>query len=127
MGLTGDSPAWDEGGPMNRLSRTALVDRLLQPTDNSSITNAAMASAKGGVVEFMMIFISLYIFLYIFTNAYLHIFCMFLCIFLDYFSYKIDRLMGGGRLRHPLLIKYQLYMNKIKNIHKNMQKICKYT
>ena len=46
---------------------------------------------------------------------------------IDFFSCEIDRLMGGGHQRGPLLIDYQLYMKKLRNVDKNTQKICKYT
>ena len=61
--------------------------------------------------------------------------CIFLCVFVyifGFFSNKIDRLMGGGRLRRPPLIKLSiLYEENPKYIQKhteNMQihkNICK--
>ena len=54
---------------------------------------------------------------------FLHMFCMFLYTFSGFVSYKIDRVMGGGRLRRPPLINYQFYMKQIKKMHaKNVQK-----
>ena len=78
------------------------------------------------VVEFLQMFIFLYIILCIFTYVYvyLHIFCVFLYIFFI-FSYKIDRLMGGGRLRRPPFIKLSILYEKDKKYvqkhTKNMQ------
>ena len=39
-----------------------------------------------------------------------------------FFKYKIDRLMGGGRLRRPPLINYQFYIKKIKKYTKKAYK-----
>ena len=68
--------------------------------------------------------------MFTYVYVYLHIFCVFLYIFFI-FSYKIDRLMGGGRLRRPPLIKlsilyeenpkiYTKTHKKYANTHKHM-------
>ena len=77
----------------------------------------------------LRLFIYFYTFLYMFMCV-----CIFLCVFLyifGFFSYKIDRLMGGGRLRRPPLIKlsilyeenpkiYTKTHKKYANTHKHM-------
>ena len=69
------------------------------------------------------------LYFYICFSAFLHMF-MCICIFFVYFcmyfwifSYKIDRLMGGGRLRRPPLINYQFYMKKIQKCIQKHEKI----
>ena len=51
--------------------------------------------------------------------------CMFLCVFLyifRFFSYKIDSLMGGGRLRRPPLIKLSILYEKKSKIYRKIYK-----
>ena len=76
------------------------------------------------------VYVSLYIFLHVYIC--LCVFAYFLCVFVHIFgfsSYKIDRLMCGGRR----LLNYQFYMKKIqKYIQKHAKKtqihinICKH-
>ena len=42
------------------------------------------------------------------------------CIYFFMFSFKVDRLMGGGR---PPLVNYQFYMKKIKQAKTNDMQI----
>ena len=40
-------------------------------------------------------------------------------------SYKLDRVMDGGRLRRPPLINYRFYVKKIIKIYRKTYKTCK--
>ena len=51
----------------------------------------------------------------------MHIFVCFPYIF-EYLSYKIDGLMGGGRLRRPPLIKLSILYEQILKYIENTQK-----
>ena len=76
------------------------------------------------VVEFLQMFILLYIFLYIFI--YVCVFAYFSCVFvyiLGFCSYKLDRLMGGGRLRRPPLIKQSILYEENPKIHTKTHKL----
>ena len=55
------------------------------------------------------------------TYVYLHIFCVFVYIF-GFSSYKIDRLMGGGRLRRPPLIKLSILYEENPKIYTKTHK-----
>ena len=73
----------------------------------------------------LRLFIYFYTFLYMFMCV-----CIFLCVFLyifGFFSYKIDRLMGGGRLRRPPLIKLSILYEKIQKYIEKHTKICIHT
>ena len=60
------------------------------------------------------------------------VFAYFLCVFVHmfgFFSYIIDRPIGGGRLRCPPLINYQFHIKQIIKMrritHKQYVRVCK--
>ena len=79
------------------------VNGSLSPWQMSTLHSFPWLSLA--VVEFLQMFIFLYIFSYIciYFYVYFHIFVCF-CIYFWICSYKIDRLMSGGRLRRPRLL-----------------------